>query len=121
MQGEGDDDGSQQPQVDPRRHPEQGLVLRQTGGEEVGIDQNICTISDFHESRLVMLQRSNEKDSGKLTRCQTHYDGEDVSLVTTCLPPYMGDTNQVSMCKLTRITLSGENTGRVFCSYHCSF
>lgn len=33
VEGEGEDDGSQQPDVDPRRHPDQGLVLRQTGGE----------------------------------------------------------------------------------------
>lgn len=33
VEGEGQDDRSQQPNVDPRRHPDQGLVLRQTGGE----------------------------------------------------------------------------------------
>lgn len=35
VEGEGEDDGSQQPDVDPGRHPDQGLVLRQTGGEQL--------------------------------------------------------------------------------------
>ena len=30
VKGEGEDDGSQQPEVDPWRHPDQGLVLRKT-------------------------------------------------------------------------------------------
>lgn len=30
VEGEGEDDCSQQPNIDPGRHPDQGLVLRQT-------------------------------------------------------------------------------------------
>lgn len=33
MEGEGEEDGSQQPHIDPGRHPEQGLVLRQAAGD----------------------------------------------------------------------------------------
>ena len=36
MEGEGEDDGTQQPEVDPRRHPDQGLVLRQAAGGGMG-------------------------------------------------------------------------------------
>lgn len=35
VEGEGEDDGSQQPHIDPGRHPEQGLVLRQTGSDRL--------------------------------------------------------------------------------------
>lgn len=34
VEGEGQDDCPQQPDVDPGRHPEQGLVLRQAAGQE---------------------------------------------------------------------------------------
>lgn len=63
MEGEGEDDGPQQPDIDPGRHPDQGLVLRQT----VLTDQNMLInlaaqrdIRGLDGSYSIMLERSNK-------------------------------------------------------------
>lgn len=78
MQGEGEDDGSQQPNIDPGRHPDQGLVLRQTvGGGGVNISKHVDNVDaqldmkDLHGSFSFMLQRSHNliRLSSKLIKC----------------------------------------------------
>lgn len=56
MEGEGEDDGSQQPNIDPRRHPDQGLVLRQTGGFNRSKHAVQLDIRDLHGSYSIMMQ-----------------------------------------------------------------